>query len=71
MTIHRDISITIPWNTNPGVDTLVSMAERAMRLAGIQRYYRVRFAESTSGKSREEVLGLIRKQITVNYEERD
>jgi hypothetical protein len=71
MTIHRDISITIPWNENPGVETLVSMTERALRLAGVQRFYRVQFAESARGKSRDEVLDLIRKQVVIKYEDRD
>lgn len=71
MTIHRDISITIPWNTNPGADTLVDMALTAMRLAGVHRPYRVEFAKSTGGKNRDEVLDLIRKQITVRHEQRD
>lgn len=71
MTIHRDISITIAPGMSPDVGTLINMAERAMRLAGVQRYYRVRFFESTRGKSRDEVLDLIRKQIVVRYEQRD
>jgi len=69
MTIYRDISITIEPGTP--VETLINKTERAMRLAGVQRYYRVRFFESTRGKSRDEVLELIRKQIGIRYEQRD